>query len=290
MDVTKIKLKPKKESFIAKIKNLFEDKKKRYLYMILFMLPFLIVIGIFGYITYREAKSLLELATGEVQVVEEYNVPSMNYILRGNATDVQKEYFMELKHAIEVDNASDETIAGLICKNYVADHYTWANKQGQYDVGGLYYVFDMEETKTNTYLQARDGFYKYLNKYINEYGADNLLEVENVQVTKSSKLPEPYFCYVHTHGYTDELGHFYYEADHEFEAWEVTCTWTYKASEKIDTSKYATSMNFIVVLNGANGRYEIVEASEKDIVLDAKPVEEQVEDQTEEQVEEKPTE
>lgn len=266
MENIELKKRKEKKSLLSRIKNLFEDKKKRYLYVFLFVLPFLIVIGIFGVITFKEAKNILELVQGTTEVKDEYIIKDMNYVLRDNATEVQQEYFAELKQAIEVDNAPDATIAGLICKNYVADFYTWSNKQGQYDVGGMYYIYNQEETKKNAYFYARDTFYKYLNNYINNYGASNLLEVESVEVTKAQDLGQDYICLVNTHGYTDELGHFYYDADHTYDAaWAVTCTWTYKLNEKFDSSKYVTTMNFIVVLN--NGRYEIVEASEKPIEL-----------------------
>ena len=137
-----IKLKQKKEKKISikKISSLFEDKKKRYLYMILFMLPFIIAIGIFGFIAYKEAKSLIELATDEVETKDTHKIESMNYVLRDNATELQEEYFTELKAAVESDTQDPVTIAGLVGKNYVADFYTWTNKQGQYDVGGMYYV------------------------------------------------------------------------------------------------------------------------------------------------------
>lgn len=260
-----IELKKKESNFLDKIKNLFENKKTRYKYLALFVLPFVIAIGVFGFITFKEAKNLISLVSGSEEVNTAHRIESMNYVLRDNATDAQEEYFAELKQAIEIENAPDATIAGLICKNYVADFYTWSNKQGQYDVGGMYYVYDLEKTKENTYLQARDGFYKYLSNYIKQYGANNLLQVENVQVEKAERMDEKYICFVNTHGYTDELGHFYYDADHEYDAWAVKCRWSYKENAKFDSSNYVTSMNFIVVIN--NGRYEIVEANEKDIEL-----------------------
>ena len=262
MEDIKVSLKPRKKNFIDKIKGLFEDKKKRPLYLILFILPFLIAIGLFGYVTYKEVKNVLSLVSGPTEIKDENRIESMNYVLRDNATDIQKEYFAELKQAVE-NNASDEELAGLVCKNFVADFYTWSNKQGQYDVGGMYYVYDVEETKNNTYMQARDGFYKYLSTYIKQYGVANLLEVENVQVISSSKLPYEYKCLVNTHGYSEAEGHTYTDVEHDYDAWQVKCVWTYKENAKFDSSNYATSMNFIVVIE--NGRYEIVEASENEI-------------------------
>lgn len=257
MSEKEIKLKPRKEGLLNKINNLFKDKKKRGLYVILFILPFLIAITIFGVVAFKEVKSLLELAKGETIVSNENIVEPMHYVLRENATDIQKEYFAELKQAVEVDKASGLTIAGLVCKNYVADFYTWTNKQGQYDISALYYVYTPQ--KNDIYLQARDGFYKYLNNYINDYGSKNLLEVSDVQVLT-----------------TTDAGYQYISSSEETfdEVINVKCSWSYKEGSKLDISKYPTSMNFLVVER--SGRYEIVEASANSI--DARPaIEEKVE-------------
>ena len=259
MEQKEIKLKPKKQGLLEKINNLFKDKKKRGLFVGLFILPFLIAITVFGVVAFKEAKSLLELAKGQTEVRDENKIEKMNYVLRENATDIQKEYFAELKQAIEVDGADGLTIAGLVCKNYVTDFYTWTNKQGQYDISALYYVYTPQ--KNDIYLQARDGFYKYLNNYINEYGSKNLLEVSNVEVTNTSNA-----------------GYEYVSSSEETfdEVINVSCSWSYKEGSKFDVNKYPTKMNFLVVERG--GRYEIVEASSN--VIDARPVvEENVENE-----------
>lgn len=241
-----IELKPKKKSVLDKIKALFEDKKKRYLYLALFIMPFFIGMCVFGYITYKEAKNLINIATGETEVKKENVIERMNYVLREDATDIQKQYFAQLKQAIEVDNASDEICAGLICKNYVADLYTWTNKQGSFDVSALYYVYTPQ--KQVIYTQARDSFYKYMNNYINEYGKNNLPEVDNVEVVKSAFTGS---------SYETAAGETFEDAIY------VTCNWTYKPYSKFSTSNLGKSMNFMVVIR--EGRYEIVEASESAI-------------------------
>lgn len=258
MENREIELKPKKENFLVKINNLFKDKKKRYLYMLIAILPFFIAMCIFGVIAFKGAKNLIELAKGENGVKDEYRIQAMDYALRNNATEIQAEYFAELKNAIEVEGKDDATIAGLVCKNYVADFYTWTNKQGQYDISAMYYVFTPD--KESIYLKARDGFYKYLNNYINEYGAKELIEVENVDVTKASLA-----------------GYEYAAANgEEFDScYDVRCVWSYKQNQKFDTSKYATSMNFLVVKR--QGRFEIVEASEN--TIDARKVETETQEQ-----------
>lgn len=267
--VDDIKLKVKKDKKpLSKVTKLFEDKKKRYLYMLLFILPFVIAIGVFGFITFKEAKSLINLATNKVETKDTHKIESMNYVLRDNATSVQEEYFAQLKDAVEVTPTDDVTIAGMIGKNYVADFYTWTNKQGQFDVGGMYYVCsENNETikyKENIYQKARDGFYKYLNKYIKDYGSDKLLEVENVEVVSSKKLDDKYTMYEFIS--VTQVGDEAYEVVYDYvdhDAYAVNLKWTYKQDTKLNLSDYATSINLIVIEN--DGRYEVVEASEKAI-------------------------
>lgn len=255
-----LKLKPKKKSFLRIVSDVFADKKRRYLYLFLAILPFLIAIGVFGFIVFRDAKSLLAMATGNTEIKDENIISSMNYVLRDNATDVQKECFAQLKEAIE-SSADDATIAGLVCENYVADFYTWSNKAGQYDVGGLYYVY--EPQKETIYTQARDGMYKYLSTYIKDYGASNLLEVDNVEVKSAKKRADKY--------QVDE---------NTYNAFDVQCEWTYKENDKFSAAKYAKKMYFIVIDNGK--RFEIVEASTNPIVITA--IEETTKEETTEEV------
>lgn len=253
------------------LKSLLADKKKRYIVMALMMLPFLIAIAVFGSIAYREGKALMNLAKGEtVEAKAENIIESANYLLRDNPTDLQKEYFAQLKEAYEgAEKAEDATIAELVAKNYVADFYTWTNKRGQYDIGGFNYIYDGEfensdHYKENVFLQARDGFYKYISTYATKYGKENLIEVENVEVTKCEKMSSPYVISEHVANKQDENGEWYdYREDRYYEAYAVSCRWTYKENTTLDMSKFATSINLAII--NRNGRFEIVEASEKTI-------------------------
>ncbi|MBQ6334373.1 MAG: hypothetical protein IJI46_04845 [Erysipelotrichaceae bacterium] len=265
------RLKLKKEKKKRSVGSLFADKKKRYLFMFLLMLPFIIAIGVFSSIAYKEAKALMDLANGgQVETKAENIVESMNYILRDNPTDIQKEYFAELKEAIEgEERADDTTIAGLVAKNYVTDFYTWTNKRGQYDIGGLYYVYDGEfengdHFKENVYLKARDGFYKYISYYGTQYGKENLLEVENVEITRCDKLSSQYFINEHVSYKQDSEGEWYdYREDHGFDAYAVTCRWTYKENTVLPMNQFANSINLMII--NRDGRFEVIEASESTI-------------------------
>lgn len=287
IDINKIELKPKKKNFLQKLSGLFEDKNKRALYVILFILPFVIAIGIFGFIAFKEAKGILDLAKGTTEVNESYKISSMGYELRENATEYQQECFAELKNAIEVEGTDDKTIAGLVAKNFVADFYTWTNKQGQFDVGGLCYVCDSKtdtiEYKQNFYMKARDSFYKYLTNYLNQYGTKNLLEVQNVSVVSCNDLGYPYSLYELADAILLEDGdleRIYKNVDHD--AYYVTLYWSYNPETKLELSKFNTSIN-LIVMKDSNGKFEIVEMSEKDI--DARQLEDEEEIEEDDEIE-----
>lgn len=272
MEKKVLKLKKNKQgSFIS---SLFKDRKNRYLAMFIMMLPFIIAIAVFGSIAFKEGKVLLNLAKGSapVETKPENIIESMGYILRDNPTDIQKEYFKELKEAIEEEHEEpidDATIAGMVAKNYIVDFYTWTNKQGKYDVGGIEYIYDgefenSEHYKENVYLSAKDGFYKYMSTYATQYGKENLLEVEDVSVI-SKKMPDKYVINEHSSWKQDSDGEWYdYRIDVPYDWFYVQCRWTYKPTDKLTLSKFATSVNLAIIKN-KDGVYQIVEASENTI-------------------------
>lgn len=234
----------KKENSITKLLN---DNKKRHLLTLAFITPFIIIIGIFGFKVFKQAKDLLGLAGSTEATIKDnsYSIDSGSFVLRENATDIQKEYFAELKDIYENSNgeATDADKAISTVKNFVADFYTWSNKQGQYDVGGTYYWYAPQ--RSTIYIQARDQFYKYINEYINEYGADALLEVENVEASTNGKQ----FAFV--------------IEENEFGAFIVNANWTYVVKENnFKTSSYDTSASFVVIDN--NGRFEIAYMGNKE--------------------------
>lgn len=232
---------------IEKIKLLLKDNKKRHLVTLMFVLPFIVIIGICGANIYKQAKGLIGMAgeSGNTAINSNYSINNNSFVLRENATDLQKEYFKELKDIYEnpSSEASDADKAASTVKNFIADFYTWSNKLGQYDVGGMYYVYQPQ--RSTIYIQSRDQFYKYINQYINKYGSEALLEVESVETT------------------VDETP-FAFEIDEcEFGCYKVKANWTYVAKENdFDTSKYQNS-GYFLVLNNA-GRYELAYIGDKE--------------------------
>ena len=77
MKKKEITLKPKKIKKKGKLYKLLENKKTRYLMIPVFILPILIAIGIFGYVIYRDTKTLLNTATGNTEAKPENIVEKM---------------------------------------------------------------------------------------------------------------------------------------------------------------------------------------------------------------------
>lgn len=260
-----IKLKAKKKTVFSKIHDGFSRKKTRYLLLMLVILPLLIVIGVFGMFLYKEAKNLMELAKGDESTVikNENVVETMNYRLRDNATEYQKELFAQLKETLESEEYDDTLAAELVAKNYVADFYTFSNKAGQYDIGGMYYWYDEDDSKENAYLDARDGFYKYINYYGNQYGMENLIEVEDIQVTKCVKETDPIELSVHVAYKKDDNGEWYdYRENYSYDTYNVTLNWTYKEGYMPTTGRFATSVNMLII---KRDKFEIIYTSENPI-------------------------
>lgn len=227
---------------MEKIKELLKDKKKRYLVTILCIVPFLVAILLFSISAINDVKDIIKLTQSPEATISEnkHYISSMNYLIRDNATDYQVELFNELKDACEA-NTDPIAITSAVVKNYIADFYTWTNKAGQYDVGGMYFVYHDQDDLI--YIQARDGIYKYINEYIEEFGSDQLLEVESVTAT-SVKSNE--------HWTIDGV---------DYEAWNVTASWKYVEGKKFSTNNFATKMNFIVIYNTNSSKYEIIVAT-----------------------------
>ncbi|MEG0177649.1 hypothetical protein [Anaerorhabdus sp.] len=157
------------------------------------------------------------------------------YTIGNNPTDFSKETFKKLTKALK-DNVPED-IATAVVENFIADFYTWTNKDGNYEVGGTQYIWS---SKYVSFMeQQRYGFYKDLDLYISQYGRENLLEVDTITAS-AIKI----------------------DGDYEFNGstypqYYVTAEWTYKATDKIDTSEFM-DMGYFIVANH-DGRYEIVE-------------------------------
>ena len=166
------------------------------------------------------------------------------YEIGNNPTDIQKTYFQQLTDAI---TSKDETaIAEAVVYNFVADYFTWTNKDGNYEVGGLQYLF-ADKMSAFEYW-SRYNFYKDLDLYISQDGRTSLIEVSEITTDKPTKKTND-FEYINFPNYeTREII--------EYPTYEVNVSWKY-APNGADTSKFPTGACFQVVNN--NGRMEIAE-------------------------------
>lgn len=157
----------------------------------------------------------------------------VDYTLRESATEYQKEIHAEL---LEVQKAFEDSwtpetegdYAEAVVKNFITDFYTWSNKSGRNDVGGLQFVYPLYRTDFRN--KAVDVFYLYLDYYIEQYGVEELLTVKDVKVTGLDTN------YVYTMPDGTQLDGTYVYAE-----------WTYENSQKLDLSKFPTETGFIVV-------------------------------------------
>ena len=171
-----------------------------------------------------------------LQLDTKNNLKNDFYTIGNNPTNIQKEYFEDLSESLK--DTSEEgklVIVENVVKCFISDFFTWTNKDGNYEVGGVQYIFG---TKWVAFQEeARYKFYNDLDLYITQYGRENLLEVNNVEIEGVSKVEDQ-------------------EIDGQlYSGYYVEANWEYKDSNKINTSEFQNKAYFIVVNN--NGRLEI---------------------------------
>ena len=115
------------------------------------------------------------------------------YQLSDVATAYQKEVFEELvtaQHAYKdkYTELTKEEYATLVVKNFIADFYTWSNKTGRNDVGGVQFI--AEEMRSTFRKQAIDGFYENLDVNLNDTlkTEDEVIDCISVQASWQYEL------------------------------------------------------------------------------------------------------
>ena len=218
--------------------NIFDSKKNRVRNLLFIIIPIFIVMCVFGVIAGLSVSNLLSSASSGGTATHANEIEGKNIFLRKNATNLQKDLFAQLKQAYADGN--DEEAAKLTAESFIADFYTWTNKYGSYDVGGIYYCCD----RYNTELYGRDTFYKYVSYYIDKYGSENLLEVTSINA-EGGLIPNAKYILEYD--------------GQEYEQYYFTVDWEY-ADHPGFTEKEYCSRNYIVVIKSSAGRFEIVEA------------------------------
>ncbi|MEG0240042.1 hypothetical protein [Anaerorhabdus sp.] len=180
----------------------------------------------------------LKKGSGSGETVELDSGASMKndyYTIGNNPTELNKTSFKELTSALKENDPLKITDA--VVRSFISEYFTWTNKDGNYEVGGLQYIYGPKFTQFSE--ESRWGFYSDLDLYISQFGRENLLEVESIETTEV--VPAGQFAV----------------GDNKMDAYYVEATWTYKKSNKINVDEFQKTGYFTVAVN--DGRYEIVQ-------------------------------
>ena len=200
-------------------------KKKKIGLVILVLVLLYSIGGIYYNITHRDS---VDNSVKSIDMIDKYG-----YVLKSNATNLQKELFNELKTILNNDNINDDAYAKTISKMFVTDLYTLSNKVNKYDVGGTEYV--LESGRDNFKVNVQDTLYKYLE--------------DNSDGKRSQILPMVVSVSV------DEISDTKYKiGDNESDAKKVSLTLSYNEDLGYDTK-------VTLILIKSDGKYYAVESA-----------------------------
>lgn len=167
------------------------------------------------------------------------------YTIGNNPTAINKTYFKELNSALK--EKDDVKIAESLSKVFVTEYYTWTNKDGNYDIGGIQYIYKPKQSNFETY--TLNNFYSDLDLYLTQVDRSDLIEVKEVTVNSST---EGKYGVQTDSSQVDEDGN---PVLTELDSVDVNVSWTYQNSNTLDTSAFQSSATIHVVNN--DGRWEI---------------------------------
>lgn len=170
------------------------------------------------------------------------------YSIGYNATEINRQYFKELDAALEAASPDRGAVSSALVKCFVTEYYTWTNKDGNYDIGGMQYIYSDERSDFELY--TRYNFYADMDLYLTQYGRNSLIEVNDVTV--NSVMQNEGFVF--TNEEVDEFGEVTV-TETVLDCYEVDASWTYAAGTSMDTASIQSNAVFMVVDH--NGRMEI---------------------------------
>lgn len=168
------------------------------------------------------------------------------YTIGNNSTQINKDSFRELNNAITAQDPAK--ISEALTKCFVTEYYTWTNKDGNYDIGGMQYIFTDKRKDFEKY--TRYNFYADMDKYLTQYDRDTLIQVKDVTVNSVEQ----------TDDFTPE------GSESVYECWLVDASWTYEESSSMDTSEIQSDGEFLVVNH--DGRLEIAAINQEEVSTD----------------------
>jgi hypothetical protein len=174
-----------------------------------------------------------------------------SYSIGNNPTEINKTYFKELNTA--VDSEDPAKISEAVVKCFITEYYTWTNKDGNYDIGGMQYIFKQKQSDFAQYTLWN--FYADMDLYITKYGTQNLMQVKDVTIMKTADAGT---YTVEIPGDSSEVtsdGASSEATKESLTCIDVTAEWTYEDNTSIDTAEFQNQAVFHVVNN--DGRWEI---------------------------------
>ena len=225
------------------------------LYNKILVIALLIALPVCAYITIQNISRIRNIDTGEGTTMEtSVRTSAGSYTIGNNPTDVDHQYFEELASALETGD--QQQIAVEVVRDFIAEYYTWTNKDGNYDIGGMQYIFTDVAGEFESY--TRDHFYSQLHLFINYYGRENLMAVSEVTVDQVE--PASYTLTLVEEVLNEETNEWEdVETVLDLSGYSVKAHWFYEDDCAFDTSELTDSAEFIVVDH--NGRMEIVSIS-----------------------------
>ncbi len=178
------------------------------------------------------------------------------YQIPNNPTDYQREIYESLArvtNSIKDINTEDlSELAKEVTRSFIADYFTWSNKRGSYDVGGLDYVFG--PTHSNFSWSAREYYYNDLDILMKDYGVENLPTVSNINIQSVEHMTDKYKWKTTVHDWTTNED---YEQVEEYDAYLVKADWQYdlKEGSTYDPSNLPNDGNFMLVVR--DGRLKV---------------------------------
>ena len=168
------------------------------LMVILLVITVLVVCGALGFNIYSVLKA--DSGAGKTDTVQKVGNEYSNdyYTIGNNPTDINKTYFKEINSALK--DGDNVKIAESLAKTFVTEYYTWTNKDGNYDIGGIQYIYGPKQSDFETY--TLNNFYLDLDLYLTQVDRKDLIEVKEVTVNSSSEGTYG----VQADGQTDEEG------------------------------------------------------------------------------------
>lgn len=172
-----------------------------------------------------------------------------SYTIGNNPTEINKTYFKELNSALKTDTSTE--IAQSVVKCFVTEYYTWTNKDGNYDIGGMQYMFVPKKSDFAEYTLWN--YYADMDLYITKYGTANLMQVKDVTINSAADAGN---YTVQIPGDSSEVTDGSAAATNEdLPCVDVDASWTYEDNTTIDTAQFQHHAVFHVVND--SGRWEI---------------------------------